>query len=192
MSKELNIPRPSPEEVGDYLKIWNNDDDLKLSDSILRKLFTRTYPVNNNLEEVVIKVCTLDILFNTNVGRWALEVSRHISNYKNFDNELTNNKLDVDKFAKVRTLNKKLYSFATKYCSFHGQDNYPMYDSRVDETLWYFKNKYQFKKFTRPALRQYSEFKIILEEFRSSFGLEKFSLREIDKYLWLVGKEFFN
>ncbi len=37
----------------------------------------------------------------------------------------------------------------------------------------------------------YIKFNNLLTVFREFFGLEKYILRDIDKYLWLLGKEFF-
>ena len=44
----------------------------------------------------------------------------------------------------------------------------------------------------RIRLKNYSIFKEILIKFRSKYKLEKYSLKEIDQYIWLLGKEYFN
>ena len=58
--------------------------------------------------------------------------------------------------------------------------------------LIYFKGKDKFAKFTREDLRDYTKFRNVLLEFRKYYDLEEYSLRDIDKYLWLCGKEHFN
>jgi len=52
MIKHLNINKPSQTEVGKYLKIWDSLENytFTLQESSLRKLFTKTYPLNNDLE----------------------------------------------------------------------------------------------------------------------------------------------
>ena len=50
-----------------------------------------------------------------------------------------------------------------------------------------FRNKNQIK-FKNEDLKKYQKFKDILEDFKKVFHLEKYSLKEIDKYLWQAGK----
>ena len=86
---------------------------------------------------------------------------------------------------------KNFYSFASKYCSHHNPDAYPIYDSYVDEVLRYFRNTDRFTGFRTGELKNYKSFKEILMTFRIYYGLEQFSLKEIDKYLWQLGKAYF-
>ena len=45
--------------------------------------------------------------------------------------------------------------------------------------------------FDDSELKDYERFKNILMEFRSFYGLEEYNLKEIDKYIWQLGKEYF-
>ena len=84
------------------------------------------------------------------------------------------------------------YSFATKYCSHHKPLDYPIYDSYVDEVLRYYRNMDGFSSFRNNELKIYTRFKSILEEFRRFYHLDKYNLKELDKYLWQLGKKYFN
>ena len=95
------------------------------------------------------------------------------------------NKDDIE--AKV----KNFYSFATKYCSHHNPIEYPIYDSYVEKVLKYFRKKDKFADFKNADLKDYQHFKQILLTFRSYYGLEEFNIKEIDQYLWQLGKEYF-
>lgn len=86
---------------------------------------------------------------------------------------------------------KHFYSFASKYCSHHRPESYPIYDSYVDQVLSYFRNRDKFYKFKNGDLKEYSAFKRVLAEFQKFYDLQQFSLKEIDWYLWLFGKEYF-
>lgn len=46
-------------------------------------------------------------------------------------------------------------------------------------------------KLKNENLKDYVRFKNILIEFRRYYDLERFNLKEIDKYMWLLGKEKF-
>ena len=56
--------------------------------------------------------------------------------------------------------------------------------------LLHFKKKDHFCKFKRQDLKDYPKVKSILEEFREKYNLD-FSFKELDRYLWLSGKDFF-
>lgn len=185
--------KPSAEEVEKYLRFWNSDDNLKLSESSLKKLFSETYPLNNNLEEVLVKVCSLKSLYSLIIFS-PITVAKHITSLNIDDRLLKRDLAVVSEIARVKVNAGKsinFYSFATKYCSHHRPLDYPIWDFYVDETLWFFKTEYDFADYQRAELREYSDFRTIFNEFCDSFGLVGFDLRRIDKYLWLLGKEFF-
>ena len=86
---------------------------------------------------------------------------------------------------------KNFYSFASKYCSHHNPKDYPIYDSYVDEVLRYFQKVDAFDFFKASDLKNYKKFKSILENFRSYYRLDKYTLKQIDQYIWQLGKEYF-
>ena len=185
---------PSTEEVKKYLKQWEDEEEYRDSEKSLSKLFLNSS--NNSLDEIIVKVCALDVVFSAQVGRWFFDVSKHIKNY-DFDTKFKDKEFDVNKFAIIevkdikndKTKNRNFYSFATKYCSHHNSEDYPIYDFYVDEVLQYFMGeKLNLKK---TSLKKYPIFVDTLKVFREEYHLEVFKLREIDKYIWLLGKEFF-
>jgi hypothetical protein len=97
----------------------------------------------------------------------------------------------VDKIAKVKVQGKvhNFFSFATKYCSWHQPERYPIYDSRVDYYLWSLQQQNSFAAaFTHPHLWDYPKFHKIVVTFRDSHGLSEFTFKEIDKFLYLQGE----
>ena len=46
-------------------------------------------------------------------------------------------------------------------------------------------------EFSQTDLKDYAGFKSILEGFQKRYKLEAFSLKQIDQYIWQLGKEFF-
>jgi hypothetical protein len=55
----------------------------------------------------------------------------------------------------------------------------------------YFKRKDKFSDFKKEELKNYPSYKNILLEFAKYYQLDKYSLKEIDKYLWQAGKDYF-
>ena len=64
-------------------------------------------------------------------------------------------------------------------------------DYYVDQMLRHFRNVDVFFDFDNNDLKNYEKFKNILLKFRKFYKLEKFSLKDLDRYLWQVGKEYY-
>lgn len=188
-----NINTPSIEEVRSYLKRWELLDSYVSQESSLRKLFSKTYPLNKELDDVLIKVCALNDFYSTNIFS-PFAVAKHIVALS-IDENLDKNDLGiVNEIANVKIKEgtfRNFYSFATKYCSHHKPIVYPIYDSYLEKVLMYFKKKDKFCVFRSSDLKTYSEFKRILIQFQVFYGLEVFDLKQIDKYLWQLGKDHF-
>ena len=97
---------------------------------------------------------------------------------------------DIQKVT-INGVEKNFYSFATKYCSHHRPLDYPIYDSYVEKVLCYFRDRDKFASFKTPELKDYAKFKGTLIDFRSFYGLDQYNLKEIDKYMWQLGNEYF-
>lgn len=189
----MRIIRPSNTIVNDYLKKWDLLENYVLQERSLRKLFSQTYPLNTEMDDVLIKVCSLNDFYSTHIFS-PFTIAKHIVSL-NIDDRLKNNDLQlVNDIAKVKVKSKKernFYSFATKYCSHHEPNVYPIYDSFVEKLLMHFKRKDKFSNFKKGELKHYPSYKRILLEFTTYYQLDKYSLKEIDKYLWQAGKYYF-
>ena len=189
----MPIPeRPTTQVVEAYLAKWNGLDNSAMQERALSLLFHSFCPDNSNPEHVLLKVSALNDFYSTNIFD-KYSVARHIVSL-NIDQRLkVADKTLVNELAKVeiKSKTKNFYSFATKYCSHHNPAEYPIYDSYVEKMLVHFSKKDAFAKFKKPELKQYQIFLKTILEFRVHYGLDSFSLREIDIYLWLGGKDAF-
>lgn len=188
-----DVPRPSCEEVAKYLMSWDQLENYALQESALDKLFYRTYPRNKDIDEVLIKVSALNDFYSTNIFS-PFKVARHIINLDIDDRLMAGDVTLVNDIAKVNMDNgtaKNFYSFATKYCSHHKPLDFPIYDSYVDRLLRYFRDVDGFYRFSNDDLKDYIKFKNILLEFGKFYDLATYNLKDIDKYLWQLGKEKF-
>ena len=187
----INIPSES--EIYFYLNKWDSLENYVLQESSLNKLFFYTYPINSEIDDVLIKVCSLNDFYSTNIFS-PFTVAKHIVSL-NIDNKLRAGNLDlVNDIAKIQVANGReinFYSFATKYCSHHKPDIYPIYDYYVEKLLLYFKKKDAFYEFEKNDLKIYPRYKDILIGFQKKYGLTRFTLKDIDKYLWQAGKVYF-
>lgn len=186
------IQKPSKYEVEKYLNKWNSTENIVLPERSLNKLFLITYKNNTDIDEILIKASSLNDFYSTNIFS-VVTIAKHIYNLnidkrlKEADETLVNDIANVVINGKA----KRFYSFATKYCSHHFPNEFPIYDSYVEKVLIYFNKIDNFFNFKREDLKDYKKFKNILMQFKKFYNIEQYSLKDIDKYIWLVGKEFF-
>lgn len=186
------VPKPSAETIHKYLSVWETLEKYRLSEGALGRLFHELCPENSGIESVLLKVSALNDFYSTNIYD-TYTVGKHILAL-DIDDRLRDKDLRlVNDIAKVniKGKSKNFYSFATKYCSHHEPDAYPIYDSFVDTMLRYYRNEDAFEKFRNAELRDYPRFIEIITSLREYYGVTEFSLRDLDIFLWLAGKEHF-
>ena len=188
----VNIPKPSKIEVEKYLNLWDSLENYVLQENSLNKLFFETYPSNTDINDILIKVSSLNDFYSTNIFS-VFPVAKHILELKIDDRLKNGDESLVDDIANLTISGKEkhFYSFATKYCSHHFPLIYPIYDSYVEKILVYFQKKDSFSSFKREELKNYSTFKNVLNDFKKFYGIDEYNLKDIDRYLWQLGKEFF-
>ena len=191
--KIININDPTVSEIKSYLEKWKGMEKYVLQEKALNKLFIETYPKNVDINDILIKVCTLNDFYSTKIFE-PLVVARHIKNL-DIDMKLKQNDISlVNEIAQVKMEKDKIkyfYSFATKYCSFHKPDIYPIYYNYVESALKYFNKNNKFYDFKNNDYKDYQNFLKIVLLFKDKFNLKIFSFKEIDKYLWQVGRDNF-
>lgn len=187
----LMLPHPTIEQVKFYLDKRESLENYVAQENALNKLFS-TLPNNTDLNDVLLKSVALNHFYSTNIFS-IYTMANHILSLKNVDSRLKSGDLSlIDEMRKVTIKDKAkdFYSFSSKYCAHHNGDAFPIYDSCVEKVLMYFK-KDKFSQFKKADLKNYAKFKQVLLDFRNHYNLHKFSLRELDTYLWLLGKDFF-
>ena len=189
----IDIPRPNKRIIKDYLIKWDNLEDHYIwQESSLDKLFHDDYKYNNDLNEILIKCSCLNDFYSTNIFL-IYPVAKNIFDLKidkrlqNGDDSLVNDIAHVC----INGKEKVFYSFASKYCSHHNALDFPIYDYFVDKMLWYFQKLDTFSDFKKDDLKDYIIFKKVLKDFKKFYDIDEFNLRDIDKYLWIAGKEYF-
>lgn len=192
------IELPDEKTVGTWLDAWENNYQYRQQESALNKLFFELAPENKNIEDILIKVCTLNVFYSTYIYG-VVDVAQKILEM-NIDARLNSGERDI---ALVDELNEGICKatgkhnlpFASKYCSHHKPELYPIYDSYVKKMLHYYEdtNKSFFgideEKITEPS--DYAEFCGKIDRFQEKCGLTLFSVKDIDKMLWQMGKHHF-
>ena len=190
--RDVDVPKPSIEQVDFYLAKWNGLENYHLQENALNKLFFGLCASNTDVTDILLKASTLNDFYSTNIFS-IYPLAKHICSL-NIDSRLKSGDVNLVSDIQHVTIGdteKNFYSFASKYCSHHNPLAYPIYDSYVDKVLRYFRNKDGFSDFQDGELKNYIRFKGILIDFRAFYGLDKYNLKQIDQYIWQLGKDYF-
>jgi len=197
------LTEPTPENIRIACKQFTRD--INEPDPALLELFER-FPKNTDYKHILLKVVALNALYSTMIRVYSkitptiYEVAHHIFTIGDeidygLEAGLSDLVLKISKISKGEKIFYN-YSFATKYCSFHRPESYPIYDSRVYEYLRRLRNRDKlkrrgFRQFKNEELWDYPKFKSIVDEFRTHYGLQEFTYKQIDAFLYLEGGKFF-
>ena len=192
--KKKRIPEwyvPSVKDAEWFINNWREERKFFVPVEAMIKICQETFPKNDNLEEVLLKCATINTFSSTNVFD-LLSVANHIVDLQ-IDERLAYKDLSlVNDIAKIEIGGKEhnFYSFASKYCHYHNPETYAIYDRYVDKVLCLFLK--EFCNIRGEQLREYDEFILVIKEFRQHYNLDNLSLEDLDKYLWQLGRWYFN
>lgn len=185
---------PSQEFVSKMNKLNSSENELN---NKLLKLF-RTFNDESNHNDVIIKVAALNKLYSTaiiNINPVAEQIVNVFSDLKSKPNSKDEYIKLIDRISIVKWNNgvknftRNNLSFSSKYIHFYNEYKTPIYDSYIWILIKGYlgqKNKLNIS-FASPS--NYSIFLIEFEKFRKEFGLEKYSIYEVDKFLWQYGRQ---
>ncbi len=189
---DIHIPAPSKKQVEYYLTKWDELENYHLQEDALDRLFFELCPKNTDITDILLKVSALNDFYSTNIFS-VYSMAKHIlsldidARLRAGDMTLVN---DIKQIS-IKGKERNFYSFASKYCSHHNPLDYPIYDSYVDVVLRYFRNRDRFASLADGDLKNYVHFKDTLIDFRAFYSLEEYNLKQLDKYVWLLGKDYF-
>lgn len=189
---DVDVPDPSIDQVEFYLTKWDGLENYHLQEDALNKLFFELCPMNTDVIDVLLKASTLNDFYSTNIFS-IYPVAKHICDL-DIDARLKAGDVTLVgdiQYVTIGNTEKNFYSFASKYCSHHNPLDYPIYDSYVDEVLRFFRYRDSFSNFQDSDLKDYVKFKGILIDFRAFYSLDKYNLKQIDQYVWQLGKDYF-
>lgn len=182
------VETPSAERVKAACQKYDRENEL--IEQSLEEL-VHQYPRNTDPRHILLKVVAVNSLEHTHI--FAVDaVARHIhADIEEIDQALAAGSPEViGKIAKLAIQGKKynLYSFATKYCSLHNPQAYPVYDLRVDHYLCQLQTQHPFAAFHHAELCDYPKFVAVMKAFRDFHRLRAFSYKEIWKFLHVQGE----
>jgi hypothetical protein len=168
---------------------FEKEPETARAESTLRELIA-IYRENTKIEHVLTKVITINALYHARVLDVDLHpLAVHISKIQDLDAKLKQGNSDaVDAIWQSQGTKKHYFSFATKFCSWHNQEAYAIYDLNMWEALRAYKSKELRFQFKDSECKDYASFHAIVKRFEAAYDLEGYSLKDVDKFLWLVGE----
>jgi len=185
---DIDLPLPTPELIEEYNKKWFKLDKYPEQEEILNNIFSNTD--NSNFNLILSKTIYLNEFYSTHLDD-VIGMARHIKKL-NINLKLEANDISlVEDIANTPNKMKNAYSFASKYCSWHKPNNYPILDSYAKGVLYRMNKEFGFMpQFTRQNISSsYIFYCKIYDNFIQYFNLQNYTLKEIDRFLWLFGKE---
>jgi len=184
---------PTERLVNQYLKDFQTYEDGRYfyADIAIEKLF-KQFPQNTEFEDVLLKVVVINNLYNTNI-LGTYKMAKYIHSLKNLDIRLKEGDLTlINEIAAGHKISKRVeYSFATKYCNWHNQEAFAIYDGFVEKVLQNYKRQGIFKELGDWDLKNYRYLTVIIYYLKEQYLHNKFSIKDIDKFLWMYGREMF-
>lgn len=187
---------PTEELIKQYIDKFELDERYKYGDSAIIKLF-EAFPNNTTLEDIILKVSVINGLYSTSIYS-VFRLAQHILECDIDEKIKEGNPKAVHQIAtghniRTRKNNTEInfYSFATKYCNWHNQRKYPIYDGFVEKTLMTYKKQDKFSEFKKKDLKNFENFYQVILDFMKYYNIDDKNMKDIDKFLWIYGKEKF-
>lgn len=191
-----DLQTPTNKLLDEFIDKFNNDERYYLADKAIISLF-ESFPENKYLEHILLKISVINDLYSTNI-LGTFNMAKHIQKLDIDDRLKQGDPFLVNEISSGHGIiskknNKEInfYSFATKYCNWHNRENYAIYDSFVNKVLIAYKRNDNFSSFKETDLKNFIKFKEVILDFKQFYNLTDHDLKQIDKFLWIYGKEKF-
>lgn len=185
-----NVEEITKENILKLSKLFSSHPRYGIADRIINKIVNENKE-NNSLDKVLLKVSLINSLYSTVIFD-IIGLSEYISKISGLDPLIALGSTEaVDKIRAWESpegeKERDVYSFATKFCSFHKPDSYPIFDNLIAKELYLLNKKLSLmKKITHKNLRDYNIFKQFVDAFHNKYGFSNY--KEFDQGLWLYAK----
>jgi hypothetical protein len=188
---------------------FRNNEEYKIKDEVLNDYF-RNHTENNDVNTVLKKVTLINSFYNTFIQNDELVlVAQHIvelnkmlkSKGESLDKRIDDGDIDIVNiiayYADSKKITHNIYSFASKYCSFHKSDKFPLVDSYTKGMI-YFTNKsdHYCEELINTSMKSLNDYRVFCEmykAFQDKYATDKkdskLPFKTIDEYIWLYAKD---
>ena len=202
-NKTFEIQNPNFDFISKQSNEFSKDEANRIKDEVLKEYFDN-HKKNDDINIVLKKVTLINSFYNTfiqndelvMVAQHIVELDRLFSRtHKSFSTRIENGEINIVNFIAYYGDTKKLphniYSFASKYCSFHNSEKYPIVDSYAKGMIYFINKSERYCKnrvnTSMKSINDYRVFCEMYEAFIRSYAIKdgkKLSFKKVDEYLW--------
>ena len=171
-----------------YLDLFHQKD-CYFSDDQKRIAYFRKNPLNNDVNEIVVKISTMEHEQIDDVMASRRFMADHIASL-DIDAALQQGQPEVvEAIAHLDIQGKPhfLYSFASRYCNWHNMEAYPIYDPAIHKLLNFYRQQTIGAELADEEVYVYSRFKEQMIAFRQYLQMDRYNFKEVDKFIWIYG-----
>lgn len=182
------------EEVRKNNEIW----DRSVCDYVERALLKYAADHSNfSYQSIKEMAYLINTDYSTRVSNVDLTaIAEGISTISDIKNRLNKGDIslvnEISEFAHKKSGSIKTYpSFASKFCYMYNRDKFPIYDSIAKNILYELNtiDKFTNVKILKSERLSYDKYVQVYKDFQNHYGLQEFSFWQIDKFLWVKGKQ---
>ena len=185
----MEFDHPMNEVIRPYIQKYQRIAGYFTEDSKSHYFF-QSHPKNGDSQDVLLKIGEVRDRELIRAEAHELMVSHIVS--LDIDNRLIASDARLVNEIAGLTINgqtRTFYSFASRYCNSHNPASYPIYDKILSSILILYFKRIKNIKLNRKELLDYPQFKSIMEEFKGNYYSQFNNYRELDKFLWVYGRE---
>jgi hypothetical protein len=186
------LPTPTIELIENECEAFDRENWL--IEEALRLLWAQS-DRNFDARDVLLKVAALNTLYNAGIFNKDVEtVAKYIvglANDKHLDHLLDQGSIEAVCLITACPNVKEYLCFASKFCSWHSPEAYPIWDANVRECLWSYQNQNQDRceAFQNNDLWYYQKFFNIVVAFRNHYKLNSRTFKQLDKFMFRSGDQ---
>lgn len=159
------------------------------------------YPKNDELNIVAMKIALIDITNSTQLSKFKNKISlfdltQVIMSIENIDDRIAHGDPEVVNMIAKNTGAINLFSFASKYCTYHnveiyGRDDYSIYDGIVKRNLPYYAHDISERTIENWRTSfDYASFNNSIRDTLDQYGITMpFRRRKFDHFLWYPNRQ---
>jgi len=176
-------------------EVFSRHPRYALADQAIRKIVD-FIPGNSALPDILAKVSVIKTLYATPFYD-IFSFAKHVISVSEFDRFLQNgdfaavNRIRKGHGIKLKVSTKEidLYSFSTKYCSFHNPLSYPIYNNLVANLVTKLNSRCRFSPgLQRSDLLDYETYRDAIDAMVESLDLRTYGYKSLDQGLWVLAK----
>lgn len=190
----MQVLEPNPERVEEAIVRFEYENSHE--ERALRGLFS-FLPRNDDPAHVLLKVCAVNSIYSTHVFA-VRELANHICDIAvDLDQLIADgdpHAFDLLERFELKNEHREhvfhLYSFASKYLSWHKPEKYPIYDRYA----WAYIRALS-KQSNMPSrddqLWPYANYLVAIRQIAEKFGVSQFSYKQLDAFFFFEGEKLF-